>query len=156
MGMGGIDLGRIRPKETTTSRSGFSAASASRDTCDFGDSGWNTSIPRSTAARLIGEGVSARPRPAGRSGWVYTATTSLRRAAAISEGTAKSGVPAKTSLMGVGIGDWGLGIREKRKRGNPRRSEEHTSELQSLMRISYDVFCLNKKKHKHKCYKIYN
>src|SRR3546814_3861839 len=26
-----------------------------------------------------------------------------------------------------------------------RRSEEHTSELQSLMRISYDVFCLKKK-----------
>src|SRR3546814_5603893 len=31
--------------------------------------------------------------------------------------------------------------------GSPRRrSEEHTSELQSLMRISYAVFCLNKKK----------
>src|SRR3546814_9154946 len=28
------------------------------------------------------------------------------------------------------------------------RSEEHTSELQSLMRISYDVFCLKKKKAK--------
>src|SRR3546814_8899594 len=28
----------------------------------------------------------------------------------------------------------------------PRRSEEHTSELQSLMRISYAVFCLKKKK----------
>src|SRR3546814_4736821 len=28
----------------------------------------------------------------------------------------------------------------------PTRSEEHTSELQSLMRISYAVFCLNKKK----------
>src|SRR3546814_1802850 len=27
------------------------------------------------------------------------------------------------------------------------RSEEHTSELQSLMRISYDVFCLTKKTH---------
>src|SRR3546814_9643059 len=27
------------------------------------------------------------------------------------------------------------------------RSEEHTSELQSLMRISYAVFCLNKKRH---------
>src|SRR3546814_3821203 len=27
----------------------------------------------------------------------------------------------------------------------PRRSEEHTSELQSLMRISYAVFCLKKK-----------
>src|SRR3546814_7716221 len=33
----------------------------------------------------------------------------------------------------------------------PSRSEEHTSELQSLMRISYAVFCLNKKtKTKHK------
>src|SRR3546814_1418509 len=30
------------------------------------------------------------------------------------------------------------------------RSEEHTSELQSLMRISYAVFCLNKKKHQQK------
>src|SRR3546814_1422858 len=28
------------------------------------------------------------------------------------------------------------------------RSEEHTSELQSLMRISYAVFCLKKKKHR--------
>src|SRR3546814_6668492 len=30
--------------------------------------------------------------------------------------------------------------------GKPERSEEHTSELQSLMRISYAVFCLKKKK----------
>src|SRR3546814_8224069 len=30
--------------------------------------------------------------------------------------------------------------------GESRRSEEHTSELQSLMRISYAVFCLKKKK----------
>src|SRR3546814_9812942 len=30
-----------------------------------------------------------------------------------------------------------------------RRSEEHTSELQSLMRISSAVFCLKKKKHTH-------
>src|SRR3546814_3915277 len=29
---------------------------------------------------------------------------------------------------------------------SPARSEEHTSELQSLMRISYAVFCLKKKK----------
>src|SRR3546814_5313112 len=29
-----------------------------------------------------------------------------------------------------------------------RRSEEHTSELQSLMRISYAVFCLKKKRNK--------
>src|SRR3546814_3438924 len=32
----------------------------------------------------------------------------------------------------------------------PIRSEEHTSELQSLMRISYAVFCLKKKNHKKK------
>src|SRR3546814_5472653 len=32
------------------------------------------------------------------------------------------------------------------ERGHPIRSEEHTSELQSLMRISYAVFCLKKKK----------
>src|SRR3546814_2956142 len=32
--------------------------------------------------------------------------------------------------------------------GHIRRSEEHTSELQSLMRISYAVFCLKKKKTK--------
>src|SRR3546814_2113460 len=36
------------------------------------------------------------------------------------------------------------------------RSEEHTSELQSLMRISYAVFCLKKKKHKQKKHKTQN
>src|SRR3546814_3958566 len=38
-----------------------------------------------------------------------------------------------------------------RDRGHADRSEEHTSELQSLMRISYAVFCLKKKKtHRYK------
>src|SRR3546814_1278033 len=37
------------------------------------------------------------------------------------------------------------GLREQDPR-RQRRSEEHTSELQSLMRISYAVFCLKKKK----------
>src|SRR3546814_8019884 len=35
---------------------------------------------------------------------------------------------------------------EQRHVGQEMRSEEHTSELQSLMRISYAVFCLKKKK----------
>src|SRR3546814_8941203 len=37
------------------------------------------------------------------------------------------------------------------RKSNPvdDRSEEHTSELQSLMRISYAVFCLKKKKTRH-------
>src|SRR3546814_6599800 len=43
----------------------------------------------------------------------------------------------------------GYGGREAQSRGAPApRSEEHTSELQSLMRISYAVFCLKKKKTK--------
>src|SRR3546814_7920555 len=37
-----------------------------------------------------------------------------------------------------------------------QRSEEHTSELQSLMRISYAVFCLKKKKHTHTHTKHHN
>src|SRR3546814_5455155 len=41
----------------------------------------------------------------------------------------------------------------RQRPGNPPRSEEHTSELQSLMRISYAVFCLKKKKKKEE--KIY-
>src|SRR3546814_2305445 len=36
-----------------------------------------------------------------------------------------------------------------------QRSEEHTSELQSLMRISYAVFCLKKKKQQHYKSKIH-
>src|SRR3546814_4308532 len=39
--------------------------------------------------------------------------------------------------------DWAAALRPKLQ-----RSEEHTSELQSLMRISYAVFCLQKKKQK--------
>src|SRR3546814_8672306 len=36
--------------------------------------------------------------------------------------------------------------RRRLRRAGGSRSEEHTSELQSLMRISYAVFCLKKKK----------
>src|SRR3546814_10552031 len=50
--------------------------------------------------------------------------------------------------MGIGSQKWGI-RRHVERRQNPRRqararSEEHTSELQSLMRISYAVFCLQK------------
>src|SRR3546814_7374055 len=38
--------------------------------------------------------------------------------------------------------------RSRQRRSAGDRSEEHTSELQSLMRISYAVFCLKKKKKK--------
>src|SRR3546814_7651300 len=55
-----------------------------------------------------------------------------------------------------GVADAGLPAIENDRSRNPlsvccaARSEEHTSELQSLMRISYAVFCLKKKKnHNH-------
>src|SRR3546814_4713817 len=49
---------------------------------------------------------------------------------------------------------WQQRCRYDSERGTGRawifgRLEEHTSELQSLMRISYAVFCLKKKKHTH-------
>src|SRR3546814_7028171 len=49
--------------------------------------------------------------------------------AGVSLGTSDTGSASSTTGLSVGV-----------------RSEEHTSELQSLMRISYAVFCLKKKK----------
>src|SRR3546814_1463529 len=64
----------------------------------------------------------------------------------------------KTYLKQVeaAVGDWIVYYEPRRTTGDvsssggrqtyfATRSEEHTSELQSLMRISYDVFCLKKK-----------
>src|SRR3546814_5990768 len=42
---------------------------------------------------------------------------------------------------------WGDKVEVLEPAGLRARSEEHTSELQSLMRISYAVFCLKKKNH---------
>src|SRR3546814_7187102 len=48
--------------------------------------------------------------------------------------------------MGGDGGELRLGGGLRQRRRMRERSEEHTSELQSLMRISYAVFCLKKKK----------
>src|SRR3546814_1705267 len=55
----------------------------------------------------------------------------------LSQGTVKSLTPHKVRIAVTG------------KAWSYSRSEEHTSELQSLMRISYAVFCLKKKKQLH-------
>src|SRR3546814_3299901 len=55
-----------------------------------------------------------------------------------------TGIPA--NMLRQSLESAGLKTGKKHEGG---RSEEHTSELQSLMRNSYAVFCLKKKKHKH-------
>src|SRR3546814_6752498 len=57
------------------------------------------------------------------------------------------GIPLRH--LAVGEGDH-VGDQPQRGLRREDRSEEHTSELQSLMRISYAVFCLKKKKKKNK------
>src|SRR3546814_2020026 len=54
---------------------------------------------------------------------------------------------AVDAAFGLGVAIRILAL-EQQRRGFDPRSEEHTSELQSLMRISYAVFCLKKKKTK--------
>src|SRR3546814_3642643 len=50
-----------------------------------------------------------------------------------------------TSLSAPWTDGRNASVTKKRLMNNRSRSEEHTSELQSLMRISYAVFCLKKK-----------
>src|SRR3546814_5327438 len=58
----------------------------------------------------------------------------------------------------IGLFDLALGRFDGAREGPffvaEQRSEEHTSELQSLMRISYAVFCLKQKKNKHNTHNI--
>src|SRR3546814_5431177 len=65
-------------------------------------------------------------------GWLRVTTAASRKlgsAAMVGICWSRAILPMPTMAIGTG------------------RSEEHTSELQSLMRISYAVFCLNKKKY---------
>src|SRR3546814_6725087 len=52
-------------------------------------------------------------------------------------------IPDIAAMDRLMLGALGMTLREEISA--PNRSEEHTSELQSLMRISYAVFCLQKK-----------
>src|SRR3546814_2796562 len=61
----------------------------------------------------------------------------------INEELTASIVIARCKLTNGGSRRWKIRLDESL---HPDRSEEHTSELQSLMRISYAVFCLKKKK----------
>src|SRR3546814_2363059 len=62
-----------------------------------------------------------------------------------------SSLRAQVNRFGAPVGsfcpafDQPLGFKPVQRAHKGRRSEEHTSELQSIMRISYAVFCLKKK-----------
>src|SRR3546814_2666389 len=87
-----------------------------------------------TAARpSVGQTPGRRVRAAARA----SVSPAASRVFLLRRVTCRSGDAAGTSPH----------TRDFRPRLAAGRSEEHTSELQSLMRISYAVFCLKKKKH---------
>src|SRR3546814_10253149 len=53
----------------------------------------------------------------------------------------------RSNLLASEAGKVNSNAPKKENENTTKRSEEHTSELQSLMRISYDVFCLKKTIH---------
>src|SRR3546814_2815572 len=95
-----------------------------------------------------------RPPRSTRTDTLFPYTTLFRsRSSACRRAAAATTVPPKDDRHGRGFrsANRPSGPRFARNRRSPaqrhrRRSEEHTSELQSLMRISYAVFCLKKKK----------
>src|SRR3546814_1999997 len=80
--------------------------------------------------RIDGEFIGARERPSGRAADDHLSIAALRAHIDVAARQRQREAFERT-LAGVVEKD---------------RSEEHTSELQSLMRISYAVFCLKKKK----------
>src|SRR3546814_8140475 len=92
----------------------------------------DTLFPYTTLFRSEGEGRQRQPRPATGERAFGLAGPDDKRAA---------GRPAAPDRPGI----YGQCLFQRR-RADANRSEEHTSELQSLMRISYAVFCLKKKK----------
>src|SRR3546814_4505635 len=100
-----------------------------------------------------------RPPRSTRTDTLFPSTTLFRSLAPAAPPTPLSpyGAPAsQTPTMAPAAGSGSLGFQPYgtgnfvvTRPGTLLRSEEHTSELQSLMRISYAVFCLKKKKYRH-------
>src|SRR3546814_2476733 len=97
-----------------------------------------------------------RPPESTRTDTLFPYTTLFRSVVALRQlgcavkrhnGLAGSGGAAHPGGPRVALLDNGalIGVEEDHPLLDGRRSEEHTSELQSLMRISYAVFCLKKK-----------
>src|SRR3546814_7935010 len=98
----------------------------------------DTLFPDTTLFRSRRSAQAAAGRGAG--GAVAGVAGDLRRGDAAAREAGRPALPA--------AGDDQRVPRDRRPGRRGCRSEEHTSELQSLMRISYAVFCLKKKKKK--------
>src|SRR3546814_6030196 len=122
----------------------------------------DTTLFRSTrTARVdIGYGPRDRTRNARNNvpmkGWKVAGVKSRLEVSAVTAavGEQQTNLKEFVDLAGGTVGDYGYTrINEHRPlvlhATHDKRSEEHTSELQSLMRISYAVFCLKKKKKTH-------
>src|SRR3546814_7604985 len=87
-----------------------------------------------------------RPPRSTRTDTLFPYTTLFRSVGRLGSGRPTGSRPGRTPAARSPSGRCGrAGTGRGRIRRSPR-SEEHTSELQSLMRISYAVFCLKKKK----------
>src|SRR3546814_1735537 len=96
-----------------------------------------------------------RPPRSTRTDTLFPYTTLCRSGVQVGVAVGHTGVPAEDRRVGPQVAMRHLhALRARRGAGRVVdggggvlvRSEEHTSELQSLMRISYAVFCLKKKK----------
>src|SRR3546814_5275577 len=85
--------------------------------------------------------ISPRGRNCGK--WFRAFLFPSMRSRALSDGSAGA---ADRGGCWLDVVDGQAATHDRTRRHCDRRSEEHTSELQSLMRISYAVFCLKKKK----------
>src|SRR3546814_2171685 len=89
-----------------------------------------------------------RPPRSTRTDTLFPYTTLFRSPGAVAGTRIEIRNGAGASIASPTTGAAGGFSVEIRPRGTDTRSEEHTSELQSLMRISYAVFCLKKKTNK--------
>src|SRR3546814_3665441 len=96
-----------------------------------------------------------RPPRSTRTDTLFPYTTLFRSLVTCMEAALCGGVSANAASSADGLGDSACTVVRTRSAVSRAcmvggRSEEHTSELQSLMRISYAVFCLKKKQTKSK------
>src|SRR3546814_8051983 len=94
-----------------------------------------------------------RAGPPSRAGWRYRPSGDTTSVRAGTGGVSPSAIRNTESGPGLSASSDRIGdpcARKDEMSAYFCRSEEHTSELQSLMRISYAVFCLKKKNKTHK------